>query len=170
MVKIIFFDVKSYDKKYLKPFSEKFRSLSGAKDKNLEFYFNRTKLNLETISLAADADIIAVSVHEKINGEILNKMPKLKMIACRSAGFDHIDLKETAKRGIKVANVPSYSPNSIAEFAVGLSIDLARNLRMAFERSRHGDFKLTPKLLGFESIFSCLILFQIMIYINFMLI
>jgi lactate dehydrogenase-like 2-hydroxyacid dehydrogenase len=45
----------------------------------------------------------------------------------------------------------SYSPNSIAEFTVGLGINLARRLRMAFERTKLGDFKLTPKLLGFES-------------------
>ena len=151
MVKIVFFDVKSYDKKYLEPFSEQIRALPQMKDKEVEIIFKSTKLNPETVSLASDADIIALFVHDKVTAEMLEKMPKVRMIACRSAGFDYVNLKETTKRGIKVANVPSYSPNSIAEFAVGLSIDLARNLRMAFERSRHGDFKLTPKLLGFES-------------------
>jgi lactate dehydrogenase-like 2-hydroxyacid dehydrogenase len=44
-----------------------------------------------------------------------------------------------------------YSPNSIAEFTVGLAINLGRHLSMAFDRAKRGDFKLTPKLLGFES-------------------
>lgn len=151
MTKIVFFDVKSYDKKYLEPMSEKIRALPQLKDKQVEFVFNSTKLNAETVALAEDADIVALFVHDKITSEMFSKLPKCRMVACRSAGFDYVDLKEAAKRGIKVANVPSYSPNSIAEFAVGLIINLARNLRMAFERSRHGDFKLTPKLLGFES-------------------
>lgn len=150
-MKIVFFDVKSYDKKHLEPMAERIRALPQLKDKNVEFVFNSTKLNRETVTLAEDASILALFVHCKITGEMMDKLPNLRMIACRSAGFDYVDLKEAAKRGIKVANVPSYSPNSIAEFAVGLIINLARNLRMAFERSRHGDFKLTPKLLGFES-------------------
>jgi D-lactate dehydrogenase len=75
---------------------------------------------------------------------------KCRFIACRSAGYDYVDLNECNRKSIKVANVPSYSPNSIAEFAVGLTINLARQLPMAFDRTKHGDFKLTPKLLGFE--------------------
>lgn len=151
MLKIIFFDVKSYDKKYLEPLSAQIRALPQLKDKQVELVFKSTKFNPETVSLAEDADIVSLFVHDKVTESMFAAMPKCRMIACRSAGFDYVDLAEASKRGIKVANVPSYSPNSIAEFAVGLAIDLARNLRMAFERTRHGDFKLTPKLLGFES-------------------
>lgn len=152
MTKIIFFDVKSYNKVYLEPYSAQITSLPRFKDENKpEIIFLSTKLNSETIGLAKDADIVSLFVHDKIDAEMLTKLKNLRMIACRSAGFDYVDLKECAQRGIKVTNVPSYSPNSIAEFTVGLMIDLARNLRMALDRSRHGDFKLTPKLLGFES-------------------
>lgn len=150
MTKIIFFDVKNYDKKYLEPYSKKIKEHPIFKDNKPELLFLSTKLSPETVSLAQDYDIVSLFVHDKVTEEMLNKM-KCKFISCRSAGFDYVDLKACASRKIKVANVPSYSPNSIAEFAVGLSINLARHLRMAFERSRNGDFKLTSKLLGFES-------------------
>ncbi|CAF0803101.1 unnamed protein product [Brachionus calyciflorus] len=142
MVKIVFFDVKPYDKQFLEP-------LVAELKEPVEVKYLSSKLNKETVSLAKDADIISLFVHDKVEKEMFDHL-KCKMIACRSAGFDYVDLNECAVRGIKVATVPSYSPNSIAEFAVGLSINLARKLRMAFERSKNADLSLTSKLLGFE--------------------
>lgn len=142
MVKIVFFDVKPYDKQYLEPL------VAGLKEP-VEATFLESKLNKDTVALAKDADIISLFVHDKVDKEMFDHL-KCKMIACRSAGFDYVDLAECAARNIKVATVPSYSPSSIAEFAVGLSINLARNLRMAFERSKNADLSLTSKLLGFE--------------------
>jgi D-lactate dehydrogenase len=42
------------------------------------------------------------------------------MIAMRCAGFDRVDLGACEAHGIKVVHVPTYSPTSVAEHAVGL--------------------------------------------------
>ena len=142
MVKIVFFDVKPYDKAVLEP-------LVASMKEPVEVKYLSSKLNKETVALAKDADIISLFVHDKVEKEMFEHL-RCKLIACRSAGFDYVDLNEAGKRGVKVATVPSYSPNSIAEFAVGLAINLARHLRMAFERSKNADLSLTSKLLGME--------------------
>ena len=51
----------------------------------------------------------------------------LKHIAQRSAGFDTYDLNLATQYGIIISNVPSYSPSSIAEFAVTQAINIVRN-------------------------------------------
>lgn len=146
MVKIVFFDVKPYDKESIEPLVSQLKG-------EVEVVYLSSKLNKETVALAKEADIISLFVHDKVDKEMFEHL-KCRMIACRSAGFDYVDLAECAKRNIKVATVPSYSPASIAEFAVGLAVNLARNLRMAFERAKNADLSLTSKLLGFESKFS----------------
>jgi D-lactate dehydrogenase len=57
----------------------------------------------------------------------------VKMIAMRCAGYDRVDLEACEKHGIKVVRVPTYSPNSVAEHAVGLLFAVnryARNLAL----------------------------------------
>lgn len=50
----------------------------------------------------------------------------VKLIAMRCAGYDRVDLEACEKHGIKVVRVPTYSPNSVAEHAVGLLFGLNR--------------------------------------------
>ena len=62
----------------------------------------------------------------------------VKFIACRSAGFDHVNLAAIKKYGIKACNVPLYSPNAIAEYAVMASMMAAahdRKRRLYLKRS-----------------------------------
>jgi D-lactate dehydrogenase len=72
-----------------------------------------------------------------------------RLVATRSTGFNHIDLKAAAARGIKVVRVVDYSPYSVAEFAVGLLLALNRKIHRAYNRTRDGNFELDG-LLGFD--------------------
>ena len=80
--------------------------------------------------------------------EIISKLG-IKYLATRSAGFNNIDLDSAKEFGIKVSNVPAYSPNAVGEFAVGVTLCLARNFKQAFKRVDAQDFSL-PGLIGFE--------------------
>ena len=44
----------------------------------------------------------------------------MRFIALRSAGFNHVDLEEARKLGIRISRVPAYSPHAVAEHAVAL--------------------------------------------------
>ena len=72
-----------------------------------------------------------------------------KLVATRSTGFNHIDVPAATEFGIKVVRVTNYSPNSVAEFAVGLLLALNRNIPRAYNRTRDGNFSLEG-LMGFD--------------------
>lgn len=50
----------------------------------------------------------------------------IKQIAQRTAGFDMYDLELAKKHGIVISNIPSYSPETIAEYSVSIALQLVR--------------------------------------------
>ena len=108
-------------------------------------------LSEETIDLAADNEAIVIFTNDDVTESIVNKMAKMgiKYIATRSVGTDHIHKIACEKEGIKIANVPSYSPHSIAEHTLMLVLALNRKLILAQKRLREFDFKLDG-LTGFN--------------------
>ena len=93
-------------------------SLSLSKDK---------VTNLE-IPQEKDLEIISVFVDSRVDGKVLDALPELKCIAARSTGYDHIDVAECKKRGVRVLYVPGYGDNTVAEFAFGLILNLTRKI------------------------------------------
>ena len=66
----------------------------------------------------------------------------MKYIALRCAGFNNVDTKAAKRLGIKVVRVPAYSPESVAEFAVGMIMTVVRKYHKAYNRVREGNFLL----------------------------
>ena len=62
----------------------------------------------------------------------------VRCIAMRCAGFDLVDVAAAKKLGIKVVRVPTYSPASIAEHSVALSLALNRRVSMMWARAITG--------------------------------
>lgn len=63
------------------------------------------------------------------------------MLSTRTVGFDHIDLEAAKEFSIEVRNV-SYSPHSVAEYALMLMLMAVRRMEMITERYRVQDFSL----------------------------
>lgn len=97
----------------------------------------------------AEADAISIFVNSHIGATELDRFPKLRLIATRSTGFDHIDLPEVKKRGIAVASVPSYGEGTVAEFAFALILALSRRVCLAHARVAGGSFS-QKGLTGFD--------------------
>ena len=81
-----------------------------------------------------DADVLSVFVNSKVDGALLDKFPKARLIAARSTGFDHIDVAEVVRRGGVTANVPTYGEHTVAEFAMALLLSLSRRIYDAYRR------------------------------------
>lgn len=109
------------------------------------------KLSLSSVSLAKGFDAIALFSSDNASAEVLVELSKLgvKFIALRSVGYDHVDLAKAKELGIKVANVPAYSPYAIAEHSVTLLMTLNRKVLLAKELSDKNDFRL-DQLVGFD--------------------
>ncbi len=97
-----------------------------------------------------EAEVLSVFVNHPVDAAEMLKYPKLKLIATRSTGFDHIDMAEAKKRGIAIATVPSYGVNTVAEFAFALLLALSRKVPEAHEQvTKTGSFS-QEGLTGFD--------------------
>lgn len=85
-----------------------------------------------------------VTVKKKVDKSILERCPELKLVAVAFTGFDHVDLDECNKRGIKVANVPGYSTDGVAELAFGMIFSLLRDIPYAYNHLREGKWSWKP--------------------------
>lgn len=97
-------------------------------------------LDERTASRAEDADAVTTFVGSRLDADVLGRLPRLRLIATRSTGFDHIDLGYCAAHAITVCNVPDYGDNTVAEHAFALLLSLARHVVDCAERTRRGDF------------------------------
>lgn len=113
-------------------------------------YFD-SALRLETAALAAGFPAACVFVNDNVDDATLDVLARggTRIVATRSTGFNHIDLRAAARHGMSVVRVTEYSPHSVAEFAVGLLLALGRKIHRAYNRTRDGNFELDG-LMGFD--------------------
>lgn len=111
--------------------------------------FTNTPLTRETVQQAAECEVISVFIYSNVTAELLRSLPKLKVIATRSTGTDHIDTAACSQQGIQVYNVPTYGVHAVAEHAFALILALSRKLIPSIERTKKGNFH-SQGLTGFE--------------------
>ncbi|MDR3448944.1 MAG: hydroxyacid dehydrogenase [Alphaproteobacteria bacterium] len=97
----------------------------------------------------AGAEVISSFISSSLDRTILEKLPKLRLIATRSTGFDHIDLDYCNAHNIAVANVPAYGEHTVAEHVFALLLALSRHIPEAAQRTRDGNFNFHG-LQGFD--------------------
>ncbi|MBS7616609.1 D-glycerate dehydrogenase [Candidatus Bathyarchaeota archaeon] len=94
------------------------------------------------IKKAMDVDALATLLSDKIDAEVFDAAPKLKIIAQMAVGFDNIDVKEATKRGIYVTNTPGVLTETTADFAWALLMAVARRVVEADKYVRTGQWKV----------------------------
>jgi D-lactate dehydrogenase len=119
--------------------------------KNHSLRLLETRLTVETAGLAQGAEAVSIFVNDDASAPVLQKLKALgiQFLALRSAGFNHVDLKEAKRLGIRLARVPDYSPAAIAEHTIALMLVLNRKLIKAHTRVRDLNFSLDG-LTGFD--------------------
>ncbi|HAM74029.1 MAG TPA: hydroxyacid dehydrogenase [Verrucomicrobiales bacterium] len=85
----------------------------------------------------ADADAAIIGL-EKITPEVLDRCPRLQLIAKYGVGLDNIDLDACRERGVAVGWTPGVNRYAVAEQAVACIIGLNRNLFAALGKLREG--------------------------------
>ncbi|MFW5883043.1 MAG: NAD(P)-dependent oxidoreductase [Verrucomicrobiota bacterium] len=109
----------------------------------------RERLTPETAEQHAEAEAVSVFIYSEVSREAIEAMPKLKLIATRSTGFDHIDMEACKERGIKVAYVPAYGENTVASHTLAMLLNIAHKISDGVDRTRKGDFS-NRGLQGFD--------------------
>ena len=117
----------------------------------LDLHFQPARLSLDTAALADGYEIVCAFINDELDAPVLQRLAAggTRLIALRSAGYNHVDLAAAQRLGLAVVRVPAYSPHAVAEHAVALILALNRRLHRAYNRTREGDFTLHG-LTGFD--------------------
>jgi D-lactate dehydrogenase len=126
--RVAWFDTEDWEKQYLKQ-----------KEHGLEIEFFEESLKPETVEKAKGFDAATVFVSSKLNQEVLEKTG-LKLIACRSTGYDHVNLDKANQEKIKICNVPEYGATTVAEHTFGLILNISRRINEATNKVENGSF------------------------------
>ena len=140
-MKFAFFDAKPYDK----PGFDRY-----AQGTDLEIKYFETRLNGDTVSLAAGFDGVCVFVNDIVDANVVDRLYEMgvKMIALRCAGFNNVDTRACFGK-LHVFRVPAYSPYAVAEHAMALLLTINRRTHKAYNRTREFNFSLAG-LAGFD--------------------
>lgn len=141
MMKILIYSSQEFEKNYFNKFNAGQHQLD----------FTADSLSLETVHKAKGYEGVCCFVADSLEENIILKLSELgiKLIALRSAGYDHVDMVAAKKCGMTVVRVPDYSPQAVAEFAVGLILALSRKILKAYIQGLEHNFKLEG-LMGFN--------------------
>lgn len=144
-MKVLFYFAKKFDREY---FNDAINKLDPNHEHSIDFI--EPALTDSTVTLAQGYDAVCLFVNDRGTRENILKLASygIKLILLRSAGFNHVDLAACEEKGIKVLRVPAYSPEAVAEHAVGLAMTLNRKFHKAYLRTRDHNFSLDG-LLGF---------------------
>ncbi|WP_447751533.1 2-hydroxyacid dehydrogenase [Pseudomonas nicosulfuronedens] len=141
-MRIILFSNQTYDRDSF---------LAANHRHGFELHFQQAQLREDTVALAMGFEVVCPFVNDDLSRPVLEHLAAsgTRLIALRSAGYNHVDLAAAHALGLAVVRVPAYSPHAVAEHGVGLVLALCRHLHRAYNRTREGDFSLHG-LTGFD--------------------
>jgi len=87
---------------------------------------------------------IAGGGHVRIDGALLDALPKVEMIANFGVGYDNVDAAEAGRRGLVVSNTPDVLTDEVADLAIGLLISTVRQLPQVDRYLREGKWLKAP--------------------------
>jgi D-lactate dehydrogenase len=133
----------------LKPFER--AGMVQANHHKHELIFNEQSLSLESAALAEGCEAVSIFTNDDASGDVLKALHRLGIgyVALRSAGYNHVDLTTARRLGMRIANVPAYSPNAVAEQGVALLMALNRRIVESQWLMQMQDFRLDT-LTGFN--------------------
>lgn len=140
-MKTLYFSMKDFERDLI----------SAANINKLNIQFTGDALSAGTVMQAKGFDAVSIFAGDDASAPVIEQLQKLsvKYIAIRSAGYDNTDIVMAKKLGIKVANVPEYSPYAIAEHSVALMLALNRKIVCADKQVHLHNFKMN-NLIGFD--------------------
>ena len=100
------------------------------------------------IELSEDCDGILSSIVDKIDAEVIKKLPgKVKIISNFAVGFGNIDVNAAKEKNIMVTNTPDVLTDATAEIAMLLILATARRATQGIKRAREKNWKWSADFL-----------------------
>lgn len=89
----------------------------------LEKYGSRQEL----LDAVKDADALIIR-SDKVDAEVLDAAPALKIVVRAGAGYDNVDLAAATAHNVCVENTPGQNSNAVAELVFGITVMAVRNM------------------------------------------
>ena len=130
----------------LRPYDELGIAQRLAPKMGIEFGYTQEYPTLENAALAAGYDAVSVTPCD-MSAPMVRRFHELgvKVICCRSIGYDHVDRETARELGMKVSNV-DYPPNGVANFAIMLMLMSLRKAGHILKRGEAQDYSLKGKI------------------------
>ena len=120
-----------------KSYFEGLKSRYASQGHVFTYYMDRREDEDTLAERMRDADIVVIS-NIKLTANVLQQCPRLKYLSVAFTGLDHIDLAYCREHGITVQNAAGYSTTAVSELAVGMMLDLLRNIVTLSEAMHQG--------------------------------
>lgn len=92
----------------------------------------------DVIAAAAKGAVALIVGYARIDAALLDRLPRLRILATMSAGYDMIDTAEARRRGLWVTNLPDAATEDVAVHALASALSLVRRLPQADAAVRAG--------------------------------
>lgn len=133
-MKIIAYEVRPDERDYLE---------AEAAKSGVDITVVNGPLTMENIDGVEGADGITILGDSRLDANMIEELAKrrVRVVATRTIGYDHIDLNAAKSNGIHVCN-GYYDPDGVAEYTVMLMLMALRNYKQALFRANANDYSL----------------------------
>ena len=97
----------------------------------------------EVAAQAGDADVL-INQYVPITGEVLDALPRCRLVVRYGVGVDNVDVEAAAARGVWVANVPDYGRDEVADHTLALALSVLRGVVVLDRAVHEGSWDLEP--------------------------
>ena len=135
-MRILFYAAKRYDQ-------ESFEAVIN-KYPNIEIDYTDHELGPRSAAMADGYDAVCAFVSADVKARTLMTLSKhgVRAVLMRCAGYNNVDVAKAKELGIMVKIVPGYSPEGVAELAMGLALAANRRLCKSYIRIRENNFDI----------------------------
>lgn len=135
-MRILFYAAKRYDKESFDAIIDKYP--------DIEIDYTDHELGARSAALADGYDAVCAFVSADVKARTLAALSKrgVKAVLMRCAGYNNVDVEKAKELGMIVKIVPGYSPEGVAELAMGLALAANRRLCKSYIRIRENNFDI----------------------------
>lgn len=106
--------------------------------------YDRTSFDTETIIKTIGSATIVFTNKTPLTKSVLEKTPNLKYIGVLATGYNVVDIAYAKELGITVTNIPAYSTNAVAQFTMGLLLEMCHNIGNHNAAVQNGEWLTSP--------------------------
>ena len=133
-INILMFEIKEAEKQYLEE-----HPFEGYNITTFEECLDEDFLHNLSPELLENTHVISIFNNSTVTKEVLKNFKNLRIISVRAAHFDHICISTCEDKNIAVVNIPQFGAQSVAEYTIGLIINLVRNIIPANNLIKSGE-------------------------------